>query len=52
LLKQAQIAATLAAALGYDYDAAQPKAAPPIKQALSGHVSVAKAPKVQKAGAR
>ena len=52
VLKQAQIAATLATALGYDYDAAQPKAAPPIKQALSGHVSVAKAPKVQKAGAR
>ena len=33
-IKQAQVAATVAAALGYDYAAAQPKAAPAIKQAF------------------
>lgn len=38
---QAQVAATVAAALGYDYPAAQPKAAPPISAALSGNAGSA-----------
>jgi len=39
---QSQVAATVAAALGYDLPAAQPKAAPPISQALNAAPSISK----------
>lgn len=46
---QNQVAATLAAALGYDYDSAQPKAGHPISAALGKTLPVKKASAVESA---